>query len=91
MYDLSEGLPSTAQIIPFTVFPSFLPFSCPLPALLLNVESSKHPLGSTSEKEVGHGDRELQRSSVKHSQVSPSLGLHTDLIKDTQIRSCLLL
>lgn len=57
-------------------FPSFLPFSCPLAALLLTVESSKHPLGSPSEKNTRHDGRKLQRSSIKHGQINSSLGFH---------------
>lgn len=45
------------KIIPFTVFPFFLLSFCHIPALIANVEISKHLLGSTLEMKVGHDNK----------------------------------
>lgn len=63
-------------------------YFCPLPSLLLNVESSKHPLGSTSKRKVGYGDTK-HHSNVIDDHVSPHK-ISSDLIKGVQVRSCLL-
>lgn len=69
-------------IMPFTVFTFFLPSFHHILALILNVEISKHLLGSTLEKKVAM----TIKSNVKHIQSNPLLGLCVHLNEDIQIR-----